>query len=439
MRIFRTRPAAALATALLAGGLLTACGTADSDSDAGSGEPGPGVTAETVRVGFITLKASTAGGGSGFNVPDYGDLKKQVQILVDDANGKGGIAGRTIEPVIREFDSSTDSVQVESDLCTSFTEDEKVFAVVLLGQREPSARSCYKEANTLMVDAGGVGQGQQVYESLAPYYWAPSFSALEPYSRAMLNTLETEGFFGDGIKLGLFVEKSSGYRTVVDEVIKPGLSELGVTDITEADFDVSSNSSLGASAGAAVNSFKAAGVDRVMFLGRGDMVGFFTSIAAPQQYAPRLALGSFDDPQFASLNPIFYPPRALEGAVGVGVLPATDGVAEGFPAPGAEKACIDTLKAGGQTIPNREGSKRALLYCDAVSFLQAVGDKIGDKPLNAQSVAVAAAALGDQWQAAASIGTSFGEGIYAGASEGRTLKFENDSFTYTSDPQALPR
>ena len=439
MRNLRSRPATAAVAALLLGGLLTACGTADSDSDAVSGEPGPGVTDDTVRIGFVTLKASTAGGGSGFNVPDYGDLKKQVQILVDHANENDGIGGRTIEPVIREFDSSTSSVQVETDVCTAFTEDDKVFAVVLLGQREPSARSCYKEANTVMIDAGGVGQSQQVYEDLAPYYWAPSFTPLEPYSRAMLATLDEEGFFADGVKLGLFVEKSAGYRSVADEVIKPGLAELGVTDITEADFDVSSNSSLGASAGAAVNSFKAAGVDRVMFLGRGDMVGFFTSIAAPQQYAPRLALGSFEDPQFASLNPIFYPPKALEGAVGVGVLPPTDGVAAGFPSPGAEQECVDILKEGGQSIPDRESSKRALLYCDAVSFLQAIGERLGDNPLNAQAIAAAAAGLGEEWQAAAAIGTSFGEGVYAGSSEGRTLQYVDGAFTYTSDPQALPR
>jgi hypothetical protein len=289
-----------------------------------------------------------------------------------------------------------------------------------------------------MIDAGGIGQSQKVFEDLAPYYWAPSFTALEPYSRAMLATLDAEGFFGDDTKVGLFVEKSSGYRSVADDVIKPGLAELGVTDIVEAEFDVSSNSALGASAGAAVNSFKAADVNRVMFLGRGDMVGFFTSIAAPQQYSPRLALGSFEDPQFAALNPIFYPPKALEGAVGVGVLPPTDGVADGWPADGPEKECVDILDAGGQTIPDRQGSKRALLYCDAVSFLQAIGEKVGNDPLNAQAVATAAAELGDSWQAAAAVKTSFGEGVYAGSVEGRTLKYDG-GFTYTSDPTPLPR
>ena len=137
---------------------LSACGTAGSQADGNKSEVGPGVTDTTIKVGFITRKASTAAGGGGFKTPAQGDVNAQVNALVEYINKNGGLGGRKITSVLKEYDSSAASVQKENDYCTAFTQDEKVFAVVLLGQRELSSKTCYKDAKTLMLDAGAVAQ-----------------------------------------------------------------------------------------------------------------------------------------------------------------------------------------------------------------------------------------------------------------------------------------
>jgi hypothetical protein len=209
------------------------------------------------------------------------------------------------------------------------------------------------------------------------------------------------------------------------------IEAAGVQEITTATFDTTSAGTQGSSAGAAVNGFKAKGVNRVIFLGRPDMAGFFTSIAAPQLYAPRLSIGTFDVPNFIRLNPTYYPPAALKGAVGVGFAPSIDDISSDFPAKGAESKCVNIYTLANQEFAERSDAQRALLYCDAVLFLQAAMKKVDvEGPLNAYSFETAAHSLGRTWQAASSLETEFNEGVYAPATSARLLKYVNGKFLY---------
>jgi|694.fasta_scaffold58433_2 ABC-type branched-subunit amino acid transport system substrate-binding protein len=420
---------------------LSACGTAGSQADGNKLEVGPGVTDTTIKVGFITRKASTAAGGGGFTTPAQGDVNAQVNALVEYVNKNGGLGGRKITSVLKEYDSSAASVQKENDYCTAFTQDEKVFAVVLLGQRELSSKTCYKDAKTLMLDAGSVAQSTTVYDSLKPFYWTPSFPALEPYSRAMMKALKDEGFIKASNKVGVVIETGGGYQSAYDTVIKPTLEADGVKSITTAAFDASSSSTLGTTAGAAVNNFKAAGVDRVIFLARGDAVGFFTSIGAPQLYKPRLAIGTYEAPQFAGDNPAYYPAEALEGAVGIGFLPAIDGIKSGFPRAGAEKKCFDIYKRADISFETRSNARTAMTFCDAVMFLKATIDKIGkDGIVNVYNIEEAAGGLGKTLQSAASLQADYQPGVYAPINAGRLLTYNkaDGAFEYASSLELFP-
>jgi hypothetical protein len=58
--------------------------------------------------------------------------------------------------------------------------------------------------------------------------------------------------------------------------------------------------------------------------------------------------------------------------------------------------------------------------------------------LNAANFSSTAQGLGDSWQAAASLGTKFGEGIYAPASTGRNLEYDNNgNFKYVGGTFSL--
>ena len=121
---------------------LSACGTAGSQADGNKSEVGPGVTDTTIKVGFITRKASTAAGGGGFKTPAQGDVNAQVNALVEYINKNGGLGGRKITSVLKEYDSSAASVQKENDYCTAFTQDEKVFQRPVTKMRR---RSCWMQ------------------------------------------------------------------------------------------------------------------------------------------------------------------------------------------------------------------------------------------------------------------------------------------------------
>jgi hypothetical protein len=322
-------------------------------------------------------------------------------------------------------------VQQENAVCTGFTEEDKVFAVVLTGIREASARSCFAQANTLMIDAGSSPLSGSEFSELKPYLWAPSFTPVENYAQTLATGLRQQEFFGPDVKVGTLIESERNLEEAFSTYMRPIIEAAGVQEITTATFDTTSAGTQGSSAGAAVNGFKAKGVNRVIFLGRPDMAGFFTSIAAPQLYAPRLSIGTFDVPNFIRLNPTYYPPAALKGAVGVGFAPSIDDISSDFPAKGAESKCVNIYTLANQEFAERSDAQRALLYCDAVLFLQAAMKKVDvEGPLNAYSFETAAHSLGRTWQAASSLETEFNEGVYAPATSARLLKYVNGKFLY---------
>jgi hypothetical protein len=213
-----------------------------------------------------------------------------------------------------------------------------------------------------------------------------------------------------------------------------------VTEVVTAEIDQTTAANAGATVGAAASKFKAAGVSALLFLGRGDNVGYFTAIAGPQKYYPKLAVGSFENPGFASRNPALFPKQALQGSQGLGISPTDDGLGASlaFPRPGAETECLDIYAEAGIEFEARDNANRAFLFCDALRFLQAAAAEVGeDDPLNATSIAEAAGGLGDTWQSAIALGTNFESGVYAPASLGRLLAYVGPDFEYQGSDAPL--
>jgi hypothetical protein len=278
-----------------------------------------------------------------------------------------------------------------------------------------------------------VALSQSVYEGLAPYLFAPSTSTLDTVAANLVPTLDAEGFFDGDVTVGIVQEKDPQYAEVNESVLTPALAAIGIDKVELAEIDQTDGGTAGATAGAGVLAFKQAGVDRVIFLGRPDNVGYWTSLSAPQQYTPRLALTSFASPEFAAANPAFHPPAQMAGAQGLGFIPSRDGVGATEPFPSAaEQACLDIFAEEGETFEARANANRALNYCDAVLFLQAATQEIAkDAVLNASAVAAGATGLGTSWQAASTFATSFGPAVYAPAGAGRPLEYVGPAFGYT--------
>jgi ABC-type branched-subunit amino acid transport system substrate-binding protein len=100
-------------------------GVGGAPAGAASSKLGQGVTDSTIKLGLVQVDYSCIKDFVDFN---RGDQEKTYKVFVDNLNAKGGILGRKVEPVYRDFCPIGNAQALSA--CTSFTEDDKVFAVV---------------------------------------------------------------------------------------------------------------------------------------------------------------------------------------------------------------------------------------------------------------------------------------------------------------------
>lgn len=115
---------AAIVLAACSGSTKTSS-TTTSGAGPGSTAPGVGVTPATVKVGIALVDFSC--------IEQFVDSirvnQQQVyQAFINDVNSHGGVAGRQITPVYRSYCPLTSAAALT--LCTQFTEDDHVFAVM---------------------------------------------------------------------------------------------------------------------------------------------------------------------------------------------------------------------------------------------------------------------------------------------------------------------
>ena len=84
-----------------------------------------GVTATSIKLGIVTIDYTCIKQFVNFN---YGNQPAIDQVFINDLNAHGGILGRTIVPVYKSYCPIGNTTALAA--CTSFTEDDKVFAVL---------------------------------------------------------------------------------------------------------------------------------------------------------------------------------------------------------------------------------------------------------------------------------------------------------------------
>jgi hypothetical protein len=87
-----------------------------------------GVTADSIKVGIVMVDFKSI---AQYVDETHGDQKKIYQALIDDVNAKGGVLGRKLVPVYKEYvPIDPNAANGSLPLCTYFAEDQKVFAVL---------------------------------------------------------------------------------------------------------------------------------------------------------------------------------------------------------------------------------------------------------------------------------------------------------------------
>ena len=404
-----------------------------------SDEPsGPGVTDTEIKIGFIIVDQTNLKKLLQFDSPDVGDVKGQIETLVATVNAEGGIAGRQVKPVIVVYDALTDSPDNEEKLCRTFTEDDPVFAVVLYGQVQSNARPCYAERSTMMIDQTFYPVDQASLDDFAPYLWQPIMPEYGKLLRGLAKALDDNDFFDAESRLGVIGLDSPENRRVYEVDLAPTLDRLGVPVADVQWIDSTSGATLQAGQDQAVLEWKSLGVNRVIVVGGSRLLAFLVTTAIPQEFFPRYAITSFDNPDFLKREM----PMSLEGSVGISIQAAFDVADTEYPRPGnaAEQWCIDTLAAGGHEFVERANSREALIYCDAVRLLQQAGAALTGRAVTADAMAAAITALGSDWQSASNYSSTFQPGAFDGVAGFRATLWEPSCgcFVLTDETSEFP-
>lgn len=384
-----------------------------------AGSDTPGVTDDTVTISFIVTDTSAVAAAFGWEAPDEGDREAQVRALVDHFNANGGFAGRQIDAKVTVFNAITDGPVAEETLCNAITQDDQAFAVVMTGQFQDNARPCYRNANTLMLDATLYPVDEAGFEELAPYYWSPLLPSYDDLVNGLASGLIDDGWF-DGATVGVIAIDSELSQRVYEQHFAPRLQDAGIEVVSYNTIDPTDGASFNNDQLQAIISFKEAGVDKVVAIGGSRLVSWFIDTSITQNFAPAYAVTSYDNPEFN----VFNYPEMMPGSSGISVLPGYD-VADGqyaFPANTAETECIDIFTAADIEFDTRANLRTGLMFCDALRLLQAVSPDLTE--VSAQGVSQAVWGLGNTFDAASVYGVEFTEGSYAGGDQFRRFEFD---------------
>jgi ABC-type branched-subunit amino acid transport system substrate-binding protein len=378
-------------------------GAAAPPPPASDGAPARGVTATSVGIGFVYSPnqgeaARQVTGGSA----DFGDPLAFAKAAVKRVNATGGIGGRQVVlepyPVDPLDGRTTDSRQ--QALCSHFTEDRKVFAVMNAGG--PIVQACFAKSGTVPVVATFATLGEAEFAADAGYV---DVSALTPEA-ALANLVDsfsrsdylrtrwdtTRGAPGGvaPVKVGILYPDLQPWRRAVREHLVPGLARQGVRvdpdDVVEWNFAESSSEAADSIATfqAAVLKWRSSGVTHVIPVeNNGTLVLQF---AESQNYRPRYAITSANQVQ-GYVGAGAVPEAQLTGMTGVGWQPSYDlADPKGFEPPGRAE-CLKIMREGGAQVPaDNNAILSALTTCDQFLLLQRAVAVNGDAVLSRAAV-----------------------------------------------------
>lgn len=358
---------------------------------------GPGVTDTTITIGFpYAPNADQAQAALGNSAVTQGDPKRIVEALIAEINRTGGVAGRKLAAVFHEIDaqSAETQAQQEQGMCSAFTEDAQVFAVV--GATGALLRDCLAKRGVINVTGTIADLNEGDFRASPNYYDAAGFT-MDGLSRALVGQLAAQRYFAPWdhargqaggalpVKLGIVVPDKPSWIPVIKKVLLPELAAAGhpvaAENVRFWHFPQSAadNSQAVTEIQAIVLRFRADNVTHVLPMEQNSLA-FFTPAAEGQGYRPRYGLTTATAAQGYAGSLVPY--RQLHGAVGVGWLPALDlpesKQTAAYDGPG-RKRCLDTMERAEVSYSSTNAKAIALLLCDAFFAFDLTIESLPDK------------------------------------------------------------
>ena len=264
----------------------------------------------------VALKQLSAVEGFAGDV-EFTEQEQAIHVFVDDINRGGGIDGRSINPIISEFDPTSEANM--RALCKDWTEGSPAaFAVV-------DGVGAWTGDNQLCITQEGrtpfLGQWTTVTswtDQGAPYLWwtGPDQSVI------IATTVHwglSAGLLRRGQKVGVIAGDRASDQQALKVALLPALKRAGVTPVTATiAANPSETATTGTQAPLIIQQMRAAGVQAIIPLIPFNVFFPILQAETQQAYFPRLLLSDYEASIQVALGLIPVPYlKALDGQQGV--------------------------------------------------------------------------------------------------------------------------
>jgi ABC-type branched-subunit amino acid transport system substrate-binding protein len=280
---------------------------------------GTGVTANSIKVGFSLIDFKCIQQFIDFTRPNQQAI---YQAFIDDVNKKGGINGRKIVPDFNTECPLTPTSDLLVQVCTHFTDDDKVFAVVgnLSDAAQDSAmHTCIAKQHKTPVVTFQVTQA--MFDQVPPGMLIFPGTTPERSSAVLFELLKKQGVL-EGKKVAVLAQQTS--QVSVKSVVLPAIKKAGVKTGTTAYLTINGPDTTAPQA--ALDSFierwKTEGVNALFITGQDAVTKQFVEKVTKQLPGVTLltdtgdALSQGQDETKAGANPNPYQGLYLAGGFG---------------------------------------------------------------------------------------------------------------------------
>ena len=351
-----------------------------------------GVTPTTIKLGIVTIDYSCIAQFVNFT---YGNQPAIDQVFINDLNAHGGILGRTIVPVYKSYCPIGNTTALAA--CTSFTEDDKVFAVLgRLYDNTGDAELCVsRDHQTIHIGH----QLSQAWIDQAPpaLLMSPDVSA-ERRATVLLNLVKANGTL-TGKKVATLTDTDTA--GTVTKVIKPALDAMGLAQGSPAVVTIigSDTSAAQSQLDSFIEKWKGEGVNAIVLAGQ---------YVPAKQFVEKIRRGMPDVLLLADGADSAQGGAQDESAAGVkpnpydGLITATGLSDHETWVSAQEQACVKTYETGsGQQVigpdqlqPGPDGKSvqvwlAVLDFCDELGIFRQIATKAGPDLTNASWTAAA--------------------------------------------------
>jgi hypothetical protein len=342
-----------------------------------------GVSAATIKIGLEFIKnADQARENMGFSGVTSGNQEQQLKILVDEVNRTGGLAGRKLVPVYHAYDanSSSNASSNEQAACSTFTEDNQVFAVISALNHTEVFFQCLAKVGVPYISAPGLTVSDDEVFRRYPLHLEVNAVSLSKQGDLFGEPLASTGYYDKGAKIGLLTFEQPNFIRAVEGHLKPALKRIGrsVADEVRIAYpqSTSEQGAMAAAIGNAVLRFNQNGITHVLITDVSALVTvLFATAAANQHYYPRYGWLSPNGGQAAA--DLLSDKRSLEGAVELGWYPSIDlNAANEDMLPANAKRCAQLFASKGYTPQSRNEETVLQIQCEIFFFTQQAANRV---------------------------------------------------------------